>query len=109
VSDISTGYQPTSAPTVRRADIDLRRKINDLTRRITILEAGGGGGGGGSYRHVQATPASTWVITHNLNSYPNVTVEDSGGSTIEGEIVWNDANQVTLTFSAAFAGVAYLS
>lgn len=62
-----------------------------------------------AYRHVQGTPAASWTIIHNLGWYPNVVVEDSGGSTCEGETVWNDENTVTMSFSAAFAGVAYLS
>lgn len=67
------------------------------------------GGGMGSYVHNQATPAATWVIVHNLNAFPNVTVEDSAGTTVEGEVVFDNANQLTLTFSGAFSGVAYLS
>ena len=62
-----------------------------------------------SYRHVQGVASATWTITHNLGFYPNVIIEDSGGSTCEGEIVWNNDNQITVTFSVAFAGVAYLS
>jgi hypothetical protein len=62
-----------------------------------------------AYRYVQGSPSATWVIVHNLGWYPNIVVEDSGGSTCEGETTWDNANQVTLTFSAAFAGIAYLS
>ena len=45
-----------------------------------------------SYVHNQGTPAATWVIDHNLGWYPNVIVEDSGGSTVEGEIVYTSAS-----------------
>jgi hypothetical protein len=62
-----------------------------------------------SYTHAQGSPATVWVIPHNLGFRPNVTVEDSAGTTIEGEIVHDSADQLTLTFSAAFSGVAYLS
>ena len=61
------------------------------------------------YVHNQSTPSATWVVVHNMGIYPNVIVEDSGGSTVEGEVVFNTANQITLTFSAAFSGTAYLS
>ena len=61
------------------------------------------------YVHNQGTPEATWVIDHDLGWYPNVTVEDSGGSTVEGEVVYTSADSLTLTFSAAFGGVAYLS
>ena len=62
-----------------------------------------------AYVHTEGTANSSWVITHNLGFYPNITVKDSAGSIVEGEIVYNSANQVTLNFQAAFSGVAYLS
>lgn len=62
-----------------------------------------------AYVHNQIAPASTWVIVHNLGFRPNVNVYDSGGTNVEGEIAQDSTNQMTLTFSAAFAGVAYLS
>ncbi len=68
-----------------------------------------GGGGAGSYVHTQATPASDWIIPHNLGYYPNVHAEDSAGDDIEGDIVHDSVNQLTLSFSAATAGKAYCS
>jgi hypothetical protein len=41
--------------------------------------------------------------------YPNITVIDSAGRVVEGEIAYPDANTVVLTFSAAFSGEAYAS
>lgn len=61
------------------------------------------------YAHTQNTVSSTWSITHNLGFYPNVVTEDSAGTVIEGEIVYNNVNTVTLTFSTATSGKAYLS
>lgn len=63
----------------------------------------------GTLMYVQGIVADTWVIAHGLGYYPNVTVEDSSGTTVEGEITYDSPDQVTLTFSAAFSGVAYLS
>ena len=59
--------------------------------------------------YYQQTSASTWTITHNLNFYPNVTVVDSAGTIVEGEISYVSASQVVLTFRSAFSGQAYLS
>lgn len=67
------------------------------------------GSGGASYIHDQVTPSATWVIVHNLNFFPNVTVEDSGGNEHYPDIVYDSANQVTLTFNAVNGGKAYLS
>ena len=62
-----------------------------------------------AYQHTQGTSSSSWVITHNLGFYPNIVVQDSANSIVEGEIVYDSANQVTLNFQAAFSGMAYLS
>lgn len=59
--------------------------------------------------YIQGTPAAVWDIDHNLDWYPNVTIIDSGGSTVEGELVHLSANALRLTFSGAFSGTAYLS
>lgn len=62
-----------------------------------------------AYHFTQLVPASTWVIQHNLNFYPNVTVVDSANTNVEGEIRYTDSNNLTLTFTSAFSGNAYLS
>jgi hypothetical protein len=62
-----------------------------------------------AYTHVQSVSITTWVITHNLNYMPNVTVIDSGGNSVEGEIFYNNTNQLTLSFSNQTSGKAYLS
>ncbi len=63
----------------------------------------------GNYTHNQSTASATWVIAHGLGFYPNVHVEDSSGADVEGDVRYDNLNQITITFSAAFAGVAYLS
>ena len=62
-----------------------------------------------NYKHVQAVSSATWTIAHNLRKFPSVTVKDSAGSIVIGEIVYNDENNITLTFSGAFSGEAYLN
>lgn len=66
-------------------------------------------GGGFQYVHTQSTPASVWVIPHNLVGFPNITVIDSSGNQHEPEVTYDSNLQVTLTFTSAFSGVAYLS
>lgn len=60
------------------------------------------------YTHNQSTPSATWVIVHNLGAYPVVKVIDSGLSECEGSLTYNSSNQITIIFSAAFAGTAYV-
>lgn len=62
-----------------------------------------------SYVFTQGVPSTTWTIVHNLGIFPSVTVVDSGGSVQIGEVLYVSANEITLTFSAAFAGKAYLN
>lgn len=61
------------------------------------------------YTHTQGASSTTWTIAHNLGYKPNVTVEDSGGGIIEGDVVYTDNNNLTITFTAASTGKAYLS
>jgi hypothetical protein len=71
--------------------------------------SGGGGGGSAPFTFIQAVPSATWVIVHGLGYKPNVTVVDSTERQVEGDVQYNSLVQITITFSAAFAGEAYLS
>jgi hypothetical protein len=66
-------------------------------------------GGAVAYTHIQGTSSAVWNITHNLKFYPNVTTIDSSGAICEGEINYTNPNSLTVTFTAAFSGTAYLS
>ena len=62
-----------------------------------------------SYTHTQMVPASTWLIQHDLNRYPSVSVVDSAGSVVVGEVRYIDKNTVEVAFQSAFSGAAYLN
>ena len=57
----------------------------------------------------QGDPATTWDITHNLGKFPSITVIDTGNTVVTGEYNYVSNIRVILTFSAAFAGKAYLN
>lgn len=57
----------------------------------------------------QKQALATWVIVHNLNKYPTVSVIDSSGSEVIGEVSYDNINQVTITFKGAFKGKATLN
>lgn len=59
--------------------------------------------------HVQATPALEWTVAHNLGKFPSVTIVDSAGSEVEAAVRHNDANNLTVTFTAAMSGSLYLN
>ncbi len=67
------------------------------------------GGGDLHFTYVQGVPSTSWNIQHNLGKFPSITVIDSAGTVVNGEYTYIDINNVTLTFSAPFAGTAYLN
>jgi hypothetical protein len=62
-----------------------------------------------SYRHIQTVNSATWTITHNLGFRPSVTVIDLDGDVVNGDILYNTNNQLTITFSSIIKGEAYLN
>jgi len=64
---------------------------------------------GASYTHNQITSSTTWTITHNLGFFPAVSVVDSGGNHVIGDVTYVSQNVVTVSFNSSFGGKAYLS
>ena len=60
-------------------------------------------------RYTQNTPSNVWVVVHNMGKRPAVVVTDSAGTTVEGQITYNDTNSLTIEFSVAFSGFAELN
>lgn len=84
--------------------------VSGGTSSSLSLTAGVGiGSPHGTYTHTQASASATWTITHNLNCFPSVTVVDSAGSVVVGDVVYISANVVSITFVASFGGKAYLN
>ena len=63
----------------------------------------------GSYAHTQSVSSATWTITHNLGYRPAVSVVDSGGNYVVGDVNYVSVNALTISFSSPFGGSAYLS
>ncbi len=61
------------------------------------------------YVHTQGSASTTWVITHSLGGYPSVTIVDSAKTHVFGEVQYDSTTQITVSFSAAFSGYAYLT
>jgi len=72
--------------------------------------AGPAGVSGGNYTHIQSAPSTTWTVVHNLGYHPGgVSVIDSAGTKVYGDITHISVNQLVINFSAGFSGKAYLS
>jgi hypothetical protein len=64
---------------------------------------------GVTYTHNQSAIASVWTIAHGLNTFPSVTVVDTGGNEIIPDVSFVSSNQINLVFSAPTSGKAYLN
>ena len=62
-----------------------------------------------SYSHDQIQASDVWTINHNLNKYPSVTIVDSAGSIVMGEVTYVSLNQIIIRFMAEFSGMALLN
>jgi hypothetical protein len=100
----TTGAQgPQGEPGIGGSDITTTDDLTEgLTNQYFTV-------GRVSYEHTQGSSSNSWVITHNLGFKPNVTVVDSAGSIVEGEITYTNSNSITVSFQASFSGYAYLS
>ena len=74
-----------------------------------VMIRSGSSGGDKNFVFVQGTPSNTWVIAHGLSKYPSVSVMDSAGTEVEGDVHYDSVNQVTIQFNAAFGGTATLN
>lgn len=78
----------------------------------TTIPGGNTGGGGGTsgvaFEFVQATPALSWTINHNLGRKVEVEVFDTGGRKIIADVQNVNANQTIVTFLTPQAGYALI-
>lgn len=86
-----------------------------LTATAALLQQGPkgdtgatGASGGIPFAYAQSTASAVWTIVHGLGRYPSVTVIDSSGSAMYGEVHYQDLDTVIVTFSAPFGGEATL-
>lgn len=58
----------------------------------------------------QSMPSSTWVITHNLNRYPDVIAFDSSVDNIRiyGDVRYASLDSLSVVFNSPIAGKIYL-
>ncbi len=70
---------------------------------------GNSGSGDKHFRFEQIAPSTTWLITHDLDKYPSVTVVDSAATEVTGKVIYLSSNQLEISFNAAFTGQAFLN
>ena len=62
-----------------------------------------------TYTFVQAGASATWIVQHNLDKFPSVTMTLSTGQKGYGDVVYIDENNLTITFASAESGKAYMN
>jgi len=109
--------EPQESILVRRGAIPRQYVKVDIAEGEALGKSGGvltsvplgGVGADKNYTHSQGVASLTWDIVHNLNKAPAVTIVDSAGTVVEGDVILVDLNNVQLTFSAPFSGTAYIN
>ena len=61
------------------------------------------------YIHTQSISSNEWTINHSLHGKPSVTIVDSAGTAVFGEVQYISDTQVTVSFTVPFSGFAYLT
>jgi hypothetical protein len=83
--------------------------VSEDTPNLVIVRAASGAGNTRRHVHTQSVAANTWVVTHTLGGFPSVTVVDSASTQVVGDVKYDSATQITITFTVAFSGYAYLT
>lgn len=82
--------------------------VKQPTSTVTI--SANSAGGDKTYVHDQGSPSASWEVQHNMNKNPSVTIVDSIGMVVHGDIEYVDKNNVTITFeSGSFSGQAFFN
>lgn len=111
ISEIREVYENSEIkvePTFGTPIPGLADKIKQMTDTPTESSSLSGGGDK-NYEFNQLSPKKIWNIPHGLNKRPSVTIVDSGGTEVKGDVKYDDNNNATISFTAAFAGIAYLN
>jgi hypothetical protein len=82
--------------------------VTSTVTATTVGPQGPKGDTGTAFEYVQAAPATTWTINHNLGFRPSVELLDAGSQEIDGEVAHPTVNQTVVTLNPATAGLARL-
>lgn len=69
----------------------------------------GGGSSDSHFEFTQSSASDSWLIDHQLNKRPSVTLLDSSGDLVLARITYLSANLVRITLSSPMSGIAYLN
>lgn len=83
--------------------------IGDSAVSATLSGSQGPKGDPGASSHYSHpfTNSAVVVVNHDLGKYPAVTVVDTAGDEVIGDVSYDSINQLTVTFSSATGGTVY--
>lgn len=81
--------------------------VNNNNYIVSILSYGATGDK--NFIFTQTVASNTWTINHTLDKFPSVSVVDSAGTEVFGQVQYINLSKITITFSSAFAGEAFLN
>lgn len=84
----------------------MRVEVERLVSVVKVGIQGPPGASGAGFVFSQPTPATEWVINHNLGFRPAVEIIDAGGNEVDAEVQHISVNQARVYFNAAIAGEA---
>ena len=62
-----------------------------------------------NYVHEQLQASNEWSVNHKLKKYPSVSIIDSAGTNVIGEVTYLDENSLRINFSSIMSGKAFLN
>ena len=93
--------------------VNVQTVVTEGTDNVSLatigLQGPAGPGADLHYTHTQSIASATWNVVHNLGKFPSVSVVDSAGNMWVSDVHYINANSLTISFAAAFGGVAYIN
>lgn len=108
-SAITFGGQRLRGPTADGAHGQVLTTDGAGQLYLSTPSGGGGGSGDSNFTFDQLSASSTWNVVHGLGKFPSVSVVDSSGNSVIGDVHYVDTNSLTIAFSSIFSGTAYLN
>lgn len=84
---------------------DLNRVLKEILEQLVATPVSGDK----NYVHDQYINSSLWTINHPLNKKVSVTITDTAGTVVEGEVTINNGSKVVIKFNSPFKGEAILN
>ena len=105
-------YSYPEIPSLEDRDLllisDLSSEKN-LTKRVELGELTAYINSSNTFTFTQGSPATVWNVQHDLEKFPSVSVINNNNIVVYGQVEYINKNRLTITFSAALTGKAYLN